>query len=111
MVNRDDPEAEKALFVFEPPTAPALVDGVAIDAIVLPTVDPNGATRVEPVGRAEALRALAPSSIFQLAGPNAADFRDLAVFVAARPAFRMWLGGDPLAVPPLLADLIASLAP
>ena len=111
VVNTDDGEAEKALLMLGPPNSPPLVDRVAVRAVVVPTVDPDGVTAVEPVSKAAALQALAPSSIFQLAGPNATDFRELAAFVAARPAFRLRLGGDPLAVPPLLAQLVERVAP
>jgi hypothetical protein len=40
--------------------------------------------------------------MFQLAGPNADDFRELAAMVAAHPAWRLWLGGEPRAVPAVL---------
>ena len=75
---------------------------------MVPAVDPDGVTAVEPIGRAAALQALAPSSMFQLAGPNANDFRELAAFVAGRPACRLRLGGEPLAVPPVMAEPLAS---
>ena len=102
VVNRDTPDDEKALLMLGPPRTPPLVAEVAIDAIVVPTVRVPGPTVREPVGRAAALQALAPSSMFQLAGPNADDFRELAAMVAARPAWRLWLGGEPRAVPAAL---------
>ena len=103
VVNRDTPDDEKALLMLGPPRTPALAPEVAVDAIVVPTVRVPGPTAVERVGRAAALQALAPSSMFQLAGPNADDFRELAAMVAARPAWRLWLGGEPGAVPAVLA--------
>jgi hypothetical protein len=106
VVNRDSPADEKALLMLGPPHTPPLASEVAIDAVVAPTVRVPGATALEPVSKAAALQALAPSSMFQLAGPNADDFRELAALVAGRPAWRLSLGGEPRAVPPVLADAL-----
>ena len=106
VVNRDSPADEKALLMLGPPHTPALATEVAIDAVVAPTVRVPGPTALEPVSKAAALQALAPSSMFQLAGPNADDFRELAALVAGRPAWRLSLGGEPRAVPPVLADAL-----
>jgi hypothetical protein len=110
VVNRDTPEDEKALLMLGPPHTPPLAREVAIDAIVAPTVRMPGPTALEPIGRAAALQALAPSSMFQLAGPNADDFRELATLVAGRPAWRLALGGEPRAVPPVLAEAMVTVA-
>lgn len=110
VVNRGrEADDEKALYRFDRADAPALVEQVAICAVVVPTVDPGSVTAIEPLGKAEALRALAPSSLFQLAGPNGRDFHELAELVAGRPAFRLRLGGDPAAVPPVLGRLLREL--
>jgi len=108
VVNRATPEDEKALLMLGPPATASVAAEVAIDAIVAPTVQVPGPTALEAIGRAAALQALAPSSMFQLAGPNADDFRDLATLVAGRPAWRLALGGDPRAVPPVLAAAFGS---
>ena len=110
VVNRDTPDDEKALLMLGPPHTPALASEVAIDAIVAPAVRVPGPTALEPIGRAAALQALAPSSMFQLAGPNADDFRELATLVAGRPAWRLCLGGEPRAVPPVLAEALDAVA-
>jgi hypothetical protein len=106
VVNRDAPDDEKALLMLGPPRTPAVTPEVVIDAIVVPTVTAPGPTGLEPVGKGAALQALAPSSMFQLAGPNAHDFRELAELVAGRPAWRLSLGGEPRAVPAVLAGAI-----
>jgi hypothetical protein len=103
VVNRSTPDDEKALLMLGPPVTEPLAHEVAIDAIVAPTVCVPGPTAIDPLSRAAALQALAPSSMFQLAGPNAEDFRELARLVAGLPAWRLSLGGDPRAVPPVLA--------
>jgi len=110
VVNRDTPDDEKALLMLGPPTTPALEPEVAIDAIVAPAVRMPGPTALEPIGRAGALQALAPSSMFQLAGPNADDFRELATLVAGRPTWGLSLGGDPRAVPAVLVEALTRLA-
>lgn len=82
-------------------------------ALVLPRVEagrgPHSATsRATP---AEALRALAPSTVFQLGGAGAATTRELARLVARVPAFHLHLGTDVAAVPAVLRDLLGACPP
>lgn len=105
VVNRGSGD-EKALLLLGPPLTAPVAPEVALDAIVVPVVCAPGPTTVEPVAKAVALQGLAPSSIFQLAGPNAVDFRAQAALVAGRPAWRLALGGEPEVVPRVLAGVL-----
>jgi len=83
----------------------------SIRAIALPTIVDAPSSRIEPVSRAEALRALAPSSMMQMPfGATHDRFRALAKLVASVPAYRLELGRDIGAIAPRVAELIDTLS-
>ena len=71
-------------------------DGLALRAVLLPHVAGAARTRIAPASRAEALRALAPSTMFLLRGGAAAGMAKIGALLRALPAFRVALGTDPL---------------
>jgi hypothetical protein len=77
--------------------------------IFLPRVAGERQTTIENASAAEALRALAPSSIFQLSGAGAVSFRRLSQFVREVPARRLNLGTDLAQIPPAIAECVANL--
>lgn len=78
-------------------------------AVLLPRVTGLAETRLKPVSVAMALAALAPSTIFQLprAGNEALKF--LASFARQLPCFRLELGTDLSAIPPVIEGLLAEI--
>jgi hypothetical protein len=80
---------------------------VAVEALVLPQVASDGATRLEACSAAAALTALAPSSILQISGLGASTFRFLAEFVRRVPCYRLTLGAELAHVRQALTELVA----
>lgn len=80
-----------------------------LTAIVLPRL--TGADRPpRRIGPAAALRALAPSTLFQLPGSDARAFAALAALVRVLPAFEIDLGARPQAALGALAELAVATA-
>jgi hypothetical protein len=63
---------------------------------------------VRPVGAAEALRALAPSTVLQHGHHGAAGLEMAAELVRRVPAYALDLGDDIAAVAPAIRDLLAA---
>jgi len=72
--------------------------------------DPTGPTRVEPLSRMEALRALAPSTLFQQRLWERETWQALTATIRCVPTFRL-LVNDPLDVPDQVRQLLARTAP
>ena len=82
----------------------------SIRAIALPTVVDAPSSRFELVSRAEALRALAPSSMMQMPfGATRERFTTLAKLVASVPAYRLELGRDIGSIAPRVSELLDRL--
>lgn len=75
-------------------------------AIVLPRVTGARKSRMRPVSAAEALRALAPSTIIQMPHEARAALDTLADLVRRVPSFRLELGTDLDSVPAVLDRLL-----
>jgi hypothetical protein len=97
---------EKAvLFVHE--ALPArMLRTAPIRAVVLPRVVTGGLTRIVPVTPAAGMRALAPSTVFQLLDTGRRSFGAVASLVRRVPSFRLDLGADAENVPAVLSDLL-----
>lgn len=86
-----------------------VVRRIPIRALVVPVVKGPGATTVSPISRGEAMRALAPSTVYQLPGSSGDALARMSLLVRTVPAFRLEMGGSiedlPRAVSELLVDL------
>ncbi len=76
-----------------------------IRALVLPRVS-GGASRLRRATGAEALRALAPTTVFQLPGNDGAAFSWIASVARSLPAFALDLGDDRAEIPGLVRRAI-----
>ncbi len=72
--------------------------------------DPTGPTRVEPLSRMEALRALAPSTLFQQRLWERETWQALTATIRCVPTFRL-LVNDPRDVPDQVRQLLSRTAP
>ena len=82
-----------------------------IKAIVLPVQVNQPSSRLQPVSRAEALRALAPSTLMQMPfGATATRFRELAQLTMTVPAYRLELGRNIAAIAPSVRDLMDKIS-
>jgi hypothetical protein len=86
-----------------------VVPSLAIRALIIPRVV-GGVSRLRRTNRAEALRALAPTSVFQLPRTSGETFRALADVVRLLPAFALELGDDRDNIPDLVAKAIEESA-
>jgi hypothetical protein len=84
---------------------------VPISAIALPVLGETSRSSITPIGRAAALRALAPSTLMQMPfGATADRFAELARLTASVPAFRLDLGRDVRGIAPRVHELLDELA-
>jgi hypothetical protein len=81
--------------------------GLALRAILLPTVTGATQSAIVPVSAAEAMRALAPSTMFLLRGGAAVSMRKITALLRALPAFRLGLGRDPMEAADAVAGFLA----
>jgi hypothetical protein len=101
----------KALIVVAETMPERAKASVPIRAIALPMLGQEQQTRVSPIGRAAALRALAPSTLMQMPfGATSDRFAELARLSASVPAFRLDLGRDVRGIAPRVHELIDGLA-
>jgi hypothetical protein len=86
-----------------------------LHVILLPRVpkQSNGAqaNQFRRVGSGAAVRALAPSTLFQLPGAGANNFRMIVALTNQLPCFELELGSEPAVVPQLLREFMECLSP
>jgi hypothetical protein len=97
---------EKAVFYVERAFPGRAVAGFPLRAIVVPRVTDRRAARAVPGTRAEALAALAPSTIFQLHPPARDALAWMAELVRRVPTFVLELGSDVETIPSELLRII-----
>ena len=86
-----------------------LADSADVRVLLLPRVTSQPVSSIETATPAEALRALAPSSMFQLAGAGTIAFQRLGAFVRKLPVRRLNLGRDFARIPQLIEECITRL--
>ena len=85
-------------------------NALSVAAVCEVVQDPSSPTRVEPLSRMEALRALAPSTLFQQRLWERETWEALTATIRFVPTFRL-LVNDPLDVPDQVRQLLARTAP
>jgi hypothetical protein len=73
----------------------AVVGRVPLSALVIPEPTTSGRTRLRPISAVEALRRIAPSTIFLIAQEPRALMAAMGELVKRLPAYSLELGGDP----------------
>jgi hypothetical protein len=107
VLHRGAPEDEKVTVLAAAVAGEQLVRHAPVVAVVVPDTMPPPGLRASTAGTA--LRHLAPTSLFQLAGHGQDDLRAMAAVVRRVPAFRLGLDPDRQANPPLLRGLLHDL--
>ena len=97
---------EKAVFYVERAFPGRSIAGFPLRAIVVPRVTERRAARAVPGTRAEALAALAPSTIFQLHPPARDALAWMAGLVRRVPTFVLELGSDVDTIPAELLRIV-----
>jgi hypothetical protein len=85
-----------------------MVSMFPLRAILVPRIVSAGPTRLIPVSVAEGLKALAPSTLFQLPGEDTTAFRTLATIVRKVPCYRLDLGPALDEIPGAIGSLLSS---
>ncbi len=102
-------EAEKLLFFFGNRFLDQLRLSLPIKAIFLPRITSQTAKKIQPASAAEALTALAPSTIFQLPGAGEAAFRFMAELVRQVPAYRIHLDSHLDGIPSVIREVLEAV--
>ncbi len=82
---------------------------LTIGALLLPRVAGEARSGITPVGRSEAMIALAASSIQQMPGDREGGFRFFSDVVRRLPSYRLELGPDPKEVAETIGNFISGL--
>lgn len=93
----DQPSArieEKALVFLRERAADRLTAGFPLKGVFLPRVTGREETSLESISPAMAMRALAPSSLFQLCGAGKKSFQVMAGLIRGVPCYQLNLGTD-----------------
>lgn len=86
-----------------------LKSDVALRALLLPRVVDGAETRTRPASKAQALMAIAPTSVMLLPRPSRSAFARLSALVERLPCFWLELGRDVGAIPGAVARLAEEL--
>lgn len=106
---KDWSAGEKSVLFLREAMPQAMTPAIPIDAIILPRVVGSGPNRITPMARAAALRAVAPSTLFQVPDGDAQAFASLARLVARLPCHELALGADCMKIPEALHALLCEL--
>ena len=103
-------DGEKAVFVLDRRRGDRILPGCPLRAILLPRVTGAGPTRLRPATPREALQALAPSTMAQLAGADARSVAIMTALARQLPCYHLELGSDLPEIPPVIVRLLAELS-
>ena len=98
--------SEKTLYFLNRLFPDRMATGFPLRAVLLPRISGTAATAMRPVSPAVALRALAPSTIFQLAGAGGAALRTLASILRSVPCFEFSVGLDLARIPEVVRSFL-----
>ena len=98
---------EKSLLFLQGTWPEKMVAGFPIRAALLPRLTEKKETFLTPASPAEACKALAPSTLFQLAGADRSTFETVATLVRQVPCYTLHLGTEIAAIPAVITSLFA----
>ncbi len=110
MNNNSDTGAEKAVIHLYPQFPTRVCKQIEIKQILIPEITGSLTSEICNSTVAESLRALAPSTLFQLAGSHSGDFQAIVEVVKKVPIFKLKLGTDLYQVPTLIEKSIANIS-
>ncbi len=104
--NRDRMETEKAMLFLHQHHPSKIVSGFPIKMVLIPRITGQRGTSVRPTTAGAALRALAPSTIFQLAGSGQIAFQTMSSLVKQVPCYSLELGTEVAQIPKVILHLV-----
>jgi hypothetical protein len=102
---------EKAIVFLHRHFPQRLVTRFLLRAVLIPRITGRLATTLTPASPAAALKALAPSTLFQLSGAGPAAFQHLAGILRQIPCYYLEAGTDLAQIPGTIAALLAQGRP
>jgi len=105
-----DQQGKSVIFIAQH-ASQAILRSFPLRAIVAPKLMSGFGCRAEALPPGEALRAMAPSTLFQLPGDRTQSFARMSALIRNMPCWRLYVGGDPSAALPLLEAIIAGRSP
>lgn len=105
--NADRLDTEKALLFLHEHCPEKIVSGFPVRAILLPRVTGRPGTTLTPASPITALKALAPSTLFQLPGAGHSAFQVMSKFVKQVPCYHLELGTDLAQIPEVILGLLS----
>jgi hypothetical protein len=107
IANRDKLDTEKAYILLHQHFPEKLALTLPVKAIVVPQVTGLPDTQIAKASPAEALIALAPSTLFQMPGASRDGFQQLAQVVKQLPCYKLLLGTDLSQIPPAILQILS----
>lgn len=104
--NKEHLELEKALMFLYQHCPEKITTGFPIRAVLLPRVTGHTETTFTPAAPAAGLRALAPTTLFQLPGVSRRAFQTMATLVKKIPCYHLELGTDTSKIPGVISTLL-----
>jgi hypothetical protein len=86
--------ADKTIIFLAQRARQKLLPGFPVRMVLVPRIVGGSTTTAVPIPPVEAVKALAPSTLFQLIGAGQKDFRAMAELVQKVPCYRLELGTD-----------------
>ena len=105
--NRDRLDSEKALFFLHEHYPEEIATGFPVRAVLLPKVTGRPETGLTVTSPAAGLKALAPSTLFQLAGAGREDFQAMAELVKRVPCYVLHVGTELSGIPGAIRSLLS----
>lgn len=107
--NPDQIGSEKLMMFLAQHMSHKLASGFPLRAVLVPQVTDKIVTRLTPISSGRALKALAPTTMYQLPGAAQRSFRSMAQLVRQLPCYHIELGSEISAVPETIIQLLKSL--
>lgn len=101
-------EEDKRLFFLYPSLESHIDSDLPLRTVFVPRIVESTATSVSSTSSLNALRALAPSSIFQLSGAGRDEFARCSKLVRSLTCLALELGSDPRQIPRVISDVLES---
>lgn len=106
VTNGDRLDEEKALIFLKQHFPEKVVSGFPLRAILIPQITGERDTRLRRSTAIAALKALAPSTLFQLSGTGESSFQMMSNLVKKIPCYTLELGTDISQIPQVILEIL-----
>ena len=99
-------QGEKWVLYLHDHYADRLPPSLPLKALIAPTVKDQASSELVPVKALAVIRALAPSTMEQISGPDPEAWRTMVTLARQLPCFRLNLGKDVTSAPARILELL-----